>query len=92
MKQSDTIRPIHKIVKVASLNILMALLLEVFVFNFSFWESIGYESVSDVDYVAGTGMQKIDDDLYDKLCVHACKNQIVTLHRYRVPDRLLLQM
>lgn len=64
MKQSDTIRPIHKIVKVASLNILMALLLEVFVFNFSFWESIGYESVSDVDYVAGTGMQKIDDDLY----------------------------
>ena len=37
-------------------------------------------------------VDKIDDDLYDKLCVHACKNQIVTLHRYRVPDRLLLQM
>ena len=37
-------------------------------------------------------VDKIDDDLYDKLCVHACKDQIVTLHRYRVPDRLLLQM
>ena len=34
-------------------------------------------------------VDKIDDDLYDKLCVHACKDQIVTLHRYRVPDNAL---